>query len=69
MLQQCSRLGNKDVWSCSRCNAISSSDVLLLVGIDFGEGDFLRARELGGEFLVMRTYRFARPTPVRVDYE
>lgn len=42
---------------------------MLLVGIDFGEGDFLRARELGGEFLVMRTYRFARPTPVRVDYE
>lgn len=47
---------------------IRSGDVLLLVCINLGEGNFLRPRELSGELLVHRRYLFAWPTPVGIDY-
>ena len=50
-----------------RCNAIPGSDFTLLLGVDFGKGDFGGAGELCGELFVDRSDLLAGAAPVCVN--
>jgi hypothetical protein len=64
----CARCAWSDLFDV-RCNSICTGNVLLLVNIDLGEGDPVRARKLFGQLLVRGGDSFAWSTPVCVNFD
>lgn len=51
-----------------RCNAVGLRKLLLVVDIDLGECDLVRAGQLGCERIISGRNGFAWSAPVGVDY-
>jgi hypothetical protein len=51
-----------------RCDTIRFCELLLVVNIDLGECDLIRAGELGRQRVIRRRNGFAWSAPVSVDY-
>jgi hypothetical protein len=50
-----------------RGDAIASSQLLLIVCVDFGKGDFVRLRQVLRQLLVDGSYLFAWTTPIGIE--